>query len=98
MTYALGRQVEYYDMPAIRAIVRDAARRTTRCRRSCLGVVESPAFRMSRPVAADRDRRAGEQIDDVHHQEHLSRRTVLKGLGVTLALPLLDAMVPAGGA
>jgi Protein of unknown function (DUF1552) len=26
---------------------------------------------------------------------HLSRRTVLKGMGVTLALPLLEAMVPA---
>src|SRR3989442_9985407 len=26
---------------------------------------------------------------------HLSRRTVLRGLGVSLALPLLDAMVPA---
>jgi hypothetical protein len=26
---------------------------------------------------------------------HLSRRTVLRGMGVTLALPLLDAMVPA---
>src|ERR1700757_1293053 len=26
---------------------------------------------------------------------HLSRRTVLRGLGATLALPLLDAMVPA---
>ncbi|HVC21662.1 MAG TPA: DUF1552 domain-containing protein [Vicinamibacterales bacterium] len=28
-------------------------------------------------------------------QKHLSRRTVLKGLGVTLALPFLDAMAPA---
>ena len=28
-------------------------------------------------------------------KRHLSRRTVLQGLGVTLALPLLDAMVPA---
>jgi uncharacterized protein DUF1552 len=28
-------------------------------------------------------------------KKHLSRRTVLKGVGVTLALPLLDAMVPA---
>ena len=26
---------------------------------------------------------------------HLPRRTMLKGLGVTLALPLLDAMTPA---
>ena len=26
---------------------------------------------------------------------HLSRRTVLRGIGVTVALPLLDSMVPA---
>ncbi|HVB37318.1 MAG TPA: hypothetical protein VND92_02230, partial [Vicinamibacterales bacterium] len=31
-------------------------------------------------------------------QKHMSRRTVLKGMGVTLALPFLDAMVPAGTA
>ncbi len=31
-------------------------------------------------------------------KKHLSRRTVLKGMGVTLALPVLDAMVPAGRA
>jgi hypothetical protein len=31
-------------------------------------------------------------------KKHLSRRTVLKGMGVTMALPLLDAMVPAGTA
>ncbi|HVB37975.1 MAG TPA: DUF1552 domain-containing protein [Vicinamibacterales bacterium] len=29
-------------------------------------------------------------------QRHLSRRAVLKGMGVTLALPFLDAMTPAG--
>jgi len=28
-------------------------------------------------------------------KKHISRRTVLRGLGVTMALPLLDAMVPA---
>jgi hypothetical protein len=28
-------------------------------------------------------------------KKHLSRRTVLKGMGVTMSLPLLDAMVPA---
>jgi uncharacterized protein (DUF1501 family) len=27
--------------------------------------------------------------------KHLSRRTVLRGLGATVALPLFDAMVPA---
>ncbi len=31
-------------------------------------------------------------------KKHISRRTVLKGMGVTVALPLLDAMVPAGTA
>src|SRR6185295_15299545 len=28
-------------------------------------------------------------------KRHLSRRTVLKGMGVTVALPFLDAMTPA---
>ena len=31
-------------------------------------------------------------------KQHLSRRTVLKGLGVTVALPVLDAMLPAAAA
>ena len=31
-------------------------------------------------------------------KKHLSRRAVLKGMGVTMALPLLDAMVPASTA
>jgi len=31
-------------------------------------------------------------------KKHLSRRTVLRGVGATIALPLLDAMVPAGTA
>jgi hypothetical protein len=31
-------------------------------------------------------------------QKHLSRRTILRGMGVTMALPLLEAMLPAGKA
>ncbi|MFO7276544.1 MAG: DUF1552 domain-containing protein [Pseudomonadota bacterium] len=31
-------------------------------------------------------------------KKHLSRRTVLRGLGASVALPLLDAMIPAGTA
>ena len=31
-------------------------------------------------------------------KQHLSRRTLLKGAGATIALPLLDAMIPAGTA
>jgi hypothetical protein len=31
-------------------------------------------------------------------KKHLARRTFLRGAGATIALPLLDAMVPAGTA
>ena len=31
-------------------------------------------------------------------KKHISRRTVLRGAGATLALPLLDAMIPAATA
>jgi hypothetical protein len=46
LTYALGRKVEYYDMPAVRTIVRDAARQEHRFRALIMGVVASRPFRM----------------------------------------------------
>ena len=46
MTYALGRRVEYSDMPTVRAIVRDAAQHDYRLSSFVLGIVNSPAFRM----------------------------------------------------
>jgi hypothetical protein len=48
MTYALGRHVEYYDMPAIRTIVRDAGAQGNKLSAFVLGVVNSGAFRMSK--------------------------------------------------
>ncbi|HEY7698716.1 MAG TPA: DUF1588 domain-containing protein, partial [Vicinamibacteria bacterium] len=48
LTYALGRRVEYSDMPAVRKIVRDAAANDHRMSSYILGVVESAPFRMSR--------------------------------------------------
>jgi hypothetical protein len=47
MAYALGRRVEYFDMPAIRAIVRDAGANDHRFSSYALGVVKSAAFQMS---------------------------------------------------
>jgi hypothetical protein len=47
MTYALGRGVEYYDMPAIRSIVRDAARNENRFSSIVLGIVKSSQFQMN---------------------------------------------------
>jgi hypothetical protein len=46
MTYALGRGVESYDAPAIRAIVRDARARQFRMSSIILGVVNSQPFQM----------------------------------------------------
>ena len=46
MTYAFGRGVEYYDMPTVRAIVRDAGRHDNTFSSVVLGIVTSPAFRM----------------------------------------------------
>ncbi|HJZ73945.1 MAG TPA: DUF1592 domain-containing protein [Vicinamibacterales bacterium] len=48
MTYALGRRVEYADMPGIRAIVRDAAKNNNRMSSFILGVASSAAFRMAK--------------------------------------------------
>jgi hypothetical protein len=51
MAYALGRRVEYYDMPTIRAMERDAAEHGDHMSSYILGIVKSPAFRMSRAVS-----------------------------------------------
>ena len=48
LTYALGRGVEYYDRPAIRAIVRDAAENDYRWSSLILGVARSLPFQMRR--------------------------------------------------
>jgi len=46
MTYALGRTVEYYDMPAVRTIVRDSAEDDYKLSALVLGIVQSVPFQM----------------------------------------------------
>ncbi len=53
MAYALGRGIEHYDMPAIRAIVRNTAEDDYRFSRLIAGVVKSPAFRMKRKAPTE---------------------------------------------
>ncbi len=48
LTYALGRGLEFYDMPAVRAIAREAARDDHRFSSLVLGVVNSMPFQMRR--------------------------------------------------
>ncbi len=46
MTYALGRGLKYYDMPAVRAITREASRNDDRFSSIVLGIVKSAPFQM----------------------------------------------------
>ena len=48
MTYALGRGLEYYDMPTLRRIVREAAPDDYRFQTVILGIVRSDPFMMRR--------------------------------------------------
>ncbi len=51
MAYALGRRVEHYDMPAVRAVTAAARANDYRMSSFIRGVIDSPAFRMQRAEA-----------------------------------------------
>jgi hypothetical protein len=50
MAYGLGRRLEYYDQPAVRKIVHDAAAHEYRWSSIVLGIVQSPAFLTRAPA------------------------------------------------
>jgi Protein of unknown function (DUF1592)/Protein of unknown function (DUF1588)/Protein of unknown function (DUF1595)/Protein of unknown function (DUF1585)/Protein of unknown function (DUF1587)/Planctomycete cytochrome C len=52
MTYALGRRLEYSDMPTVRDIDRDAAAADNKFSAFVLGIVESVTFQMNRAETA----------------------------------------------
>jgi hypothetical protein len=51
LTYALGRHVDYRDQPAIRKIVRDAARADYRWSSLIAAIVQSTPFQMRKPAS-----------------------------------------------
>ena len=53
MAYALGRRIEYYDIPAIRRIVATAEENDYRMSSFIQGVVVSDAFRMRRQTVTE---------------------------------------------
>jgi Protein of unknown function (DUF1588)/Protein of unknown function (DUF1585)/Protein of unknown function (DUF1592) len=53
LTYALGRPLEYYDMPVVRGIVQGAAGSDYRFSSLIAGIVKSEPFVMRRPVESD---------------------------------------------
>ncbi|MGV3757737.1 MAG: DUF1585 domain-containing protein [Verrucomicrobiota bacterium] len=46
LTFALGRGVEAYDGPAVRAVLKSASKEDYRFSAIILGIVNSPPFRM----------------------------------------------------
>jgi hypothetical protein len=58
LTYALGRGVEYEDMPLVRSIVRDSAGSKYKFSSLVLGIVKSPAFQMNMKTAGGEQRAA----------------------------------------
>jgi predicted GTPase len=52
LTYALGRRVEHFDMPAVRGVVRGAAQDQYRLSALVTGIVKSVPFRMKRKEGA----------------------------------------------
>jgi len=56
MAYATGRRTEYFDMPVVRSIDREAAKNNNSFTSIVLGIVKSPAFQMRQaatPVTTD---------------------------------------------
>ena len=55
MMYALNRQLEYFDMPQVRAMVRGAAKDNYKLSSIVLGIVNTDAFRKQGPAAAPKE-------------------------------------------
>jgi hypothetical protein len=53
LSYALGRGLEYEDMPMVRSITREAAKDDYRFSSLLMGVIQSPAFTMNVKSAAN---------------------------------------------
>jgi cytochrome c-type biogenesis protein CcmE len=50
MMYALNRELEYYDMPQVRAVVREAGKNNYKFSSIVLGIVNTDAFRKQGPA------------------------------------------------
>ena len=102
MTYALGRAVDYRDMPTVRAIVRQAQRAGSALQLADPGHRAEPAVPATRLQGAAQTAVVGPGMKATEAwpfitRRHLSRRAVLRGAGTALALPLLESMVACHG-
>ena len=107
MTYALGRGVEYSDMPTVREILRDAARNDYRFSSIVLGIVKSTPFEMKEKqspeggsaragcaaVSLNKEIRSGMRIN--HEKTSCRAARSCAASACRWRLPLLDSMIPA---
>ncbi len=84
MTYGLGRGLEAYDMPAVREVRYAAARDSYK-----IGHHHS-RHRSECSIFHEKD-----SFNMIVTRKPMGRRTMLRGMGTAMALPLLDAMLPA---
>ena len=84
LTYSLGRGLDYYDQPAVRQIRRNAAKSDYQFSSLIL------SRGRQRPIPDEED--PGTMMIT---KKSLARRTFLRGVGATMALPLFDSMTPA---
>ena len=64
LMYGLGRVFQYYDMPAVRAIARQAAQQDNRFSSFVLGIVKSTAFQMRRAEEIEATTSADQPLQD----------------------------------
>jgi hypothetical protein len=89
----IGRGVEAYDQPTLRAIMRESENAVTINLRDLVEEIVKEHAVSNEEVRGDH-----EFMSMTITKKHLARRAFLRGAGTTLALPFLDAMVPAFGA
>jgi hypothetical protein len=65
MAYALGRTLDYHDMPTVRRIVRAAGADHDRFSSILLGIVASPAFQMKQMPAGQGARQPDVKLTQV---------------------------------
>jgi hypothetical protein len=74
LTYALGRPLEYYDMPVVRGIVQSAARNDYRFSSLITGIVKSEPFEMKKALEDE-----GPKVTTASLRQSDSKRSVIEG-------------------
>ena len=94
LIYALGRGLEAYDRPTVKAIMDGLTRNDYQFSTLVMGIVNSVPFQRADYAARIKSAAKTDQSQELKMlvtRKSLSRRTLLKGLGTAVALPFLDS-------